>query len=83
MTLYSGKIFGQIEQENFEKSKLHLESRAEIIPEEDFLDINDIRNYLKKFNHIYGIKLKVVEANKTARFTMMGDSLMFRKGALV
>jgi hypothetical protein len=24
-----------------------------------------------------------VEANKTARFTMMGDSLMFRKGALV
>ncbi len=83
MTLYSWKIFWEIEDENFEKSKKRLESRSEVIPEEEFLNASDIRDYLKKFNHIYGIKLKVVEADKAARFTMKGDSLMLRKWALV
>ena len=26
--------------------------------------------YMKKFNHIYGIKVKILEAETTARFTM-------------
>ena len=38
---------------------------------------------MKKFNHIYGIKVKILEADSAARFTMKGDTLMFRRGARV
>ncbi|MDA9129430.1 flavohemoglobin expression-modulating QEGLA motif protein, partial [Candidatus Gracilibacteria bacterium] len=83
MTLYSKKIFGEIIDENFTKAKEILATRDNIKEEEEILTYEDIKGYMKKFNHIYDIKVKIVEADSSARFTMKGDVLMFRKGATV
>ena len=83
MTLYSKKIFWDIEEENFLKSKDVIASRDNIREEEEILTYGDIKDYMKKFNHIYNIKVKIIEAESAARFTMKGDTLMFRKWATV
>ncbi len=83
MTLYSKKVFGDIDDDNFEMSKQKITHRDSIVPEQDFLSTQEIKDYMKKFNHIYGIKVKVLEAESTARFVMKGDTLMFRKWAIV
>ena len=83
MTLYSRKIFWDIERENFDTSKGIIENRDQIVEEEEMLSYEDIKDYMKKFNHIYNIKVKIVEADSTARFTMKGDQLIFRKWATV
>ncbi len=83
MTLYSKKVFGDIVEENFAVAKEKITQRDEIKAEEEFLSYEDIKDYMKKFNHIYGIKVKILQADTTARFTMKGDALIFRKGATV
>lgn len=83
MTLYSKKIFGDIDELYFDKAKALISEREKIVIEEDILSPEDIKDYMKKFNHIYGIKVKIQEADTTARFTMKGDTLMFRRGATV
>jgi len=83
MTLYSKKIYWDIEDENFSIAKEKIMGRDAIVPEQDLLSTKEIKDYMKKFNHIYGIKVKVLEADSTARFVMKGDTLMFRKGAIV
>ena len=83
MTLYSKKIFWEIVEQNFEKAKKILETRDTIIEEKEMLSYSDIKDYMKKFNHIYNIKVKIVEADSTARFTMKGDTLLFRRWASV
>ena len=70
MTLYSKKVFGSIDDENFEIAKKNITDRGNIVPEQDFLSAQEIKDYMKKFNHIYGIKVKVLEAESTARFVM-------------
>jgi cysteinyl-tRNA synthetase len=70
MNLYSEKIYGGISQENFEKSKERISSRDTIREEEEFLEYDEIRDYMKKFNNIYGIKVKMKESNSTSRFSM-------------
>ena len=83
MTLYSTRIYGDIDTENFDYAKSIIEERDNIIPEKDLLFFDDIKDYLKKFNHIYGIRTRLIEKDATARFTMKGDSLIIRKGASV
>ena len=79
MTLYSKKIFGEVVDDNFAKAKEIISTRDSVIEEEEILSYEDIKDYMKKFNHIYNIKVKIVEADSTARFTMKGDTLMFRR----
>jgi len=83
MTLYSGKIFWEIQDENFDIAKQSIVERWNIVPETDFLTTQEIKDYMKKFNHIYGIKVKVLESNQAARFVMKWDTLMYRSGAIV
>ena len=83
MTEYSKKIFGDIVPENFDYAKNILENRHLIKPEEELLFFDDIKDYLKKFNHIYNIKTRLVERDGTARFAMKGDELMLRTWASV
>lgn|GEM_PF-1085780 len=83
MTEYSQKIFGDIIPENFDYAKKMLENSHLIKQEEDILFFEDIRDYLKKFNHIYNIKTRLIEREGTARFTMKGDQLILRTGASV
>lgn len=83
ITTFSKKVFGDIIPENFDRAKDIISTRNLAHNEEEFLSYEDIKDYMKKFNHIYGIKVKIVEAETTARFTMKWDSLMFRKWASV
>ncbi len=83
MTLYSQKVFGDIVQENFERSKERISARDNIREEEEFIEYEDIRDYMKKFNHIYGIKVKMKESESTSRFSMKWDILQFKKDAIV
>jgi hypothetical protein len=83
MTLYSKKIFWDIIEENFATAKDIISDRDKIVLEQEFLSYEDIKNYMKKFNHIYGIKLKILQADTTARFTMKWDTLVFRKWSTV
>jgi hypothetical protein len=83
MTIYSEKIFGKIDEHNLEIAKEVISRRDKILPEQDVLEYDEIKNYMKKFNHIYGIKLKMAQADMTARFTMKGDTLLFSGNSTV
>lgn len=83
MTLYSQKIFWEIHEDNFEIAKEIIAGRDNIKPENDVLSYDEIKNYMKKFNHIYGIKIKMLRADTTARFTMKGDTLLFNGNSTV
>jgi alpha-L-glutamate ligase-like protein len=83
MTLYSKKIFWKIDEVNFNIAKEAITDRGLAQSEQEFLSYEDIKDYMKKFNHIYGIKVKILEADAAARFTMKGDTLVFRKWATV
>lgn len=79
----STKIFGDIETENFLYTKKILDWKTDVIPEDEMLDFEQIHSFIKKFNHIYTIKTRLVEGNLPARFTMKGDELIIKKGATV
>ena len=83
MTEYSEKIFGKIIPENFDYAKNIIEERYLIKEEEELLHFDDIKDYLKKFNHIYNIKTRLSEWDGTARFVMKWDQLILRKWATV
>jgi hypothetical protein len=83
MTLYSKKVFGDIDEKNFKVAKDLITHRDQVVSEQELLSYEDIKDYMKKFNHIYGIKVKILQADTTARFTMKGDTLIFRRGSIV
>ncbi len=83
MTQYSEAIFGGIVPENFDYAKDILKQRDSVNEEDEILYFEDIGDYLKKFNHIYDINVKLIERDGTARFTMKWDSLILRNGASV
>ncbi len=82
-TKYSKKIFGNITEENKLFCEEALINKPEIKEEDEFLNVDQVRDYVKKFNHIYGINIILKVANKTARFVMSWDTLFFREGSSV
>ncbi len=82
-TKFSRKVFGKIVEENKIFCTKTLSDKPLIREEEEYLSVHEIQDYVKKFNHIYGINLNLKQAQKTARFVMSGDTLFFREGAKV
>lgn len=82
-TKYSKKIFWKPSKENLEYCREVLDAKPELKLEEEFLDFNEILAYVKKFNHIYGISIKLKKSNKTARFVMKWNTLYFREWSIV
>ncbi len=82
-TKYSKKIFGKPNNQNLEYCREVLDARPEFKLEAEQLDFNDVVAYVKKFNHIYGINIKVKRSDKVARFVMKGHSLYFRDSSTV
>lgn len=82
ISLYSKNIFWDISTENYEysltvlKEKWHLET-------EKSMSVTEIKDFIKKFNHIYGIHLWLTERVWWSRFAMKGNKLMMRKWARV
>ena len=82
-TKYSKKIFGKPNKDNLVYCEEILDAKPVLKLEEEFLDFSEILAYVKKFNHIYGINIKLKRSNKTARFVMKWNSLYFREWSVV
>jgi hypothetical protein len=83
MTEMSEKLFGSIIPENFDRAKTYITDRENIEAEQEFLSFQEIKDYIKKFKHIYEIKIKVQETDMPSRFAMRGDTLLVRPNAKV
>jgi hypothetical protein len=47
-----------------------LDKKDNIVLESDLLDFDEIKDFIKKFNHIYNIKISLIERISVARFAM-------------
>ncbi len=82
ITSYSINIFGDIIEENLEYSKKIMAEKWDLLEEEN-LSKEEIKDLIKKFNHIYNIKISLIERVWGSRFAMRWNNLMIRKWALV
>jgi alpha-L-glutamate ligase-like protein len=82
VALFSKKIYGDIIPENYEEALTTIQKKWNIDKEKE-MALSEIRSFLKKFNHIYGIHLRLVEKTTWSRFAMKGNKLMMRKWAKV
>lgn len=80
---YSKLLYGTIIPENLEYAKNQILSKWELIEETEFLTIDEIREYINKFNHIYNINIELKEKHIVSRFIMAGDKLTIRIWSLV
>ena len=80
---FSRFLFGDIHDEYFKKVKDILAEKWDILSDEESLDFTQIEELIKKFNHIYGIKLRLKSWNSAARFTLKWDTLVMREGSCV
>ncbi len=83
MTVFSKKIFWEIIEENLQYSKELIKNKWEIKQEEELLVKQEIINFIKKFNHIYNIKISLIERIWASRFAMKWNNLMMRSGTVV
>lgn len=79
----SRKIFWDIDIENFEYSKKILLDKEDIRKEDELLSFDEIKDHIRKFNHIYWIRLNLKKWNWTSRFAMKWSSLICRESAEV
>jgi len=82
ISLFSKKVFGDIIPENYEHSFELIQKKWEVETEKN-MSVGEIRSFLKKFNHIYGIHLGLTERIGWSRFAMKGNKLMMRKWSSV
>lgn len=81
-TQLSWELYGVISDECFEACKDML-AKKWAIEEELAMSEEEIRSDIKKFNHIYNIKLKFRTADSAARFSVKWDYLTMRHWAKV
>lgn len=83
MTHYSTQIFGDIIEDNLSEAFKILEDKWMLEDEKEYLTFDEIKSFVKKFNHIYGINIRLKEAPIVSRFQMSWDTLKYRRWALV
>lgn len=83
ITIYSKKVYWDVTTDNLEYVKNILSSKWEIKKEEEYLTFEEIRDFIKRFNHIYNINISLKRWEKTARFVMKWDILYVRNWAKV
>lgn len=82
-TNYSLKIFWKLDVENLELSNNKLSHIWDIKSEDEYLSFEEIKWYINKFNHIYSIKINLKPSDKSARFVMKWENLLYREWSLV
>jgi DNA polymerase III delta prime subunit len=70
ITVYSSKVYGEVDEFNLDYCKNIISNKEKIKDEEEFLTISEIKDFVNKFNHIYDINITLRESNKSARFVM-------------
>ncbi|MDD3646384.1 MAG: DUF1704 domain-containing protein [Candidatus Gracilibacteria bacterium] len=83
ITFYSRKIYGDIHAENLEYTNNLLSEKSDIKEDDEFLTFEEIKAFVRKFNHIYDIKIHLKKGNRSARFVLKGDNLLIRGDAQV
>ena len=84
MYSYSEKLFGKIHADNLEYAKQIIAGKKKIRKEDELLWFDEISDFIKKFNHIYSIKTILKTSDSaTARFTMSGNNLTFRRDIII
>jgi len=82
-TSYSKKVYWNITKNNLSIAIDKLSHMKNIKQESEFVNFEDVRNYVNKFNHIYSIKISLKKTYWSARFFMKWNNLFFREDALV
>lgn len=83
VAFFSKLIFWKVEEENLVISRRILEWKENLEEEKEFMTFDEIKKFVKKFNHIYNIEVKVVEEEIVWRILMSWDDLKVRPGALI
>ena len=83
ITKYSSLIYWEIEEKNLSYVNNILENKYKIKEEEEYLSFSEIKDLIKKFNHIYNINITLKRWQKAARFVMSWDTLYIREWARV
>lgn len=79
----SRELYWDINKENLEIAIKVLENRKNIVMEKEYMTMKEIESLIKKFNHIYSIKIKLKERSGAARFAMQWNTLLVDKSAFV
>jgi len=61
MNKYLELLYGKINQEYVEVAQEIIQAKEDVSDEEEKLTLDEIRDYVKKFNHIYDLQLQLVE----------------------
>lgn len=80
---YSKILYGDILEKNLEYSKDLIFNKPEIYKEKEFLTLEEIKEYINKFNHIYAINITLSEKEISSRFSIKWEKLFIKNGSLV
>lgn len=78
---YSQKIYWNVILENLVYSIELLKNKKNIIPQNDFIGINNIKDIVKEYNKIYSINLNVVEKDIVSRCIIFEDTLYIKNNS--
>lgn len=79
----STRLFGVINDDNLRYCADILSTKPEILWEDEYLSFSEMSDMVNKFNHIYGIKIRLQVWDRAARFVMKGETLLVRPDAKV
>ncbi len=83
MNFHNEALYWKIIDENLEFCKDKMNSKDQMRPEDELLSVSEMKDMINKFNHIYGIKIRLQVADRAARFVMKWDTLIVRNNATV
>ncbi len=82
-TYYSKIIYWGLNLQNLDYINNILENKENIKEEIEYLSFEEIKDLVKKFNHIYNINIIFRKGQKAARFVISGNVLYIREWAKV
>lgn len=83
MNFHGEALFGSVTDENLEYCRDKMAQKTQVQAESEFLSMQEIKDMVNKFNHIYGIKIHVQHGQRAARFVMKWEVLMVRSDVQV
>jgi len=83
MNFHNEALFGDITDENLEYCRDKMSQKDQVVVESEFLSMQEIKDMINKFNHIYGIKIILQQWQRASRFVMKWEVLMVNSDAKV
>lgn len=80
---YSRYIYGDIIPKNLSYCQDILKTKHLILPEKEYLTVNEVREYVNNFNHIYGLNIGLIEKEIWSRFWVKWNNLYMKNSIYV